>query len=234
MAKLVIWPDLLQDTEEFVRSALVDNDASHNFDHIKRVVANTKNLADLEGLGPQQKDLALLCALLHDIEDWKYSGSETAGVEAAVKYLQDQGAANELCDRVGSIIKRVSFHDEIGRNTSDLGEEDKVLAIVQDADRLDAIGAIGIARTFTYGGAKKRELYNDDTPRQSTCTSQMVSKENYMNGQSHMCTIGHFHDKLLHLKSLMKTNSGSVIAEQRHAFMESFLGQFWGEIEGRR
>jgi len=167
-----------------------------------------------------------LAALLHDIKDWKYSNSETAGVEAAEKFLKSQGFDEDKVKKVVNIIENVSFKNELSKP---IGETSLSIeaAIVQDADRLDAIGAIGIARTFSYGGAKNRSMYD---PRYGP--RENLTKEQYMQPSLHNTSINHFHEKLFLLKNMMKTKSGKLMAEKRHAFMMAYVDQFLSEWEG--
>eukprot|EP00944_MAST-04C_sp_MAST-4C-sp1_P013263 g13263.t1 len=222
---------IIEDTQEFVRSALEGNDASHDYAHIERVYNIAMNIAQQEKVGEEDLQIVALAALLHDIADWKYSGSETAGVEAAEAYLgKIPSLSKETIDRICWIIQRVSFHDEIGRSDEEINKmkKDKCLCIVQDADRLDAIGAIGIARCFTYGGKKKRPLYGANTEN----IVRKISKDDYMKAGRNAPTIEHFYEKLLLLKDMMKTDGGKLIANKRHDFMVGFLRQFSNEING--
>ncbi|KXZ42981.1 hypothetical protein GPECTOR_108g176 [Gonium pectorale] len=230
-----VSPALLAAAEAFVRHELAALDASHDYAHIERVRANARNLARLEGVSEEQTALVDLAALLHDVRDWKYSGSDGATTEAVEAFLTAQGADAETIRRVLYIIARVGFKEELaaaaaGGAASDAAGADLTLAagIVQDADRLDAIGAIGIARCFTFGGAKHRVLHDPAVPPRVG-----LSKEAYMTGGDKTTTINHFYEKLLKLKGLMKTPSGGRIAEQRHAFMEAYLQQFHEEWAGR-
>ncbi|PNW83535.1 hypothetical protein CHLRE_05g234647v5 [Chlamydomonas reinhardtii] len=227
-----VSPAVVAAAEAYVRKELAATDASHDFAHIQRVRANARNLAQLEGLSADATCLVDLAALLHDVRDWKYSGSDGATAEAVQAFLADQGVAPDTAQRVLYIISRVGFKEELAAGGAaeappvavDLAQE---AAIVQDADRLDAIGAIGIARCFTFGGAKHRVLHDPEVPPRD-----QLSKEQYMTGGEKSTTINHFYEKLLKLKGLMKTPAGRRIAEQRHAFMESYLTQFHDEWAG--
>ena len=164
-----------------------------------------------------------LAALLHDIADSKFNdGDEEAGPRKAVRFLREVGVTDEAVDKVENIIRHISFkggnHQQMFRSPE--------LDIVQDADRLDAVGAIGIARTFNYGGFKNRELYNPEIKPDLN-----MSKEEYKNSTAP--TINHFYEKLLLLKDRMNTKTGKAIAEKRHLFMLQFLDEFYGEWEGR-
>ncbi|GFR45468.1 hypothetical protein Agub_g6867 [Astrephomene gubernaculifera] len=226
-----VSPSVLAAAEEFVRKELAASDASHDYAHIQRVRANARNLAQLEGLSPEATALVDLAALLHDVRDWKYSGSDGATAEAVQGFLTAHDVDSDTIDRVLDIISRVGFKEELGAGGAGGGAPGLSLeaAIVQDADRLDAIGAIGIARCFTFGGAKHRVLYDPAVPPRDG-----LSKEQYMSGGAQSTTINHFYEKLLKLKGLMKTAAGAQIAEQRHVFMEQYLQQFKDEWEGRK
>ena len=165
-----------------------------------------------------------LGALLHDIADSKFNdGDETVGPKVAREFLESQKASEEVIQHVINIIENISFK---GGNFEKKFTS-KELEIVQDADRLDALGAIGIARTFHYGGFKNRQLYN---PNIAPLTN--MSKEAYKN--SNAPTLNHFYEKLLLLKDKMNTETGRRIAFERHKFMELFLSQFYAEWEGER
>lgn len=239
---------ILAATAEFVKEALAGNDASHDWDHIERVWRLTRTLArrEMERAGPEALDIevAELAALLHDIADWKYSNSETAGVERAAAWLQSQSYDAARSARVLHIVENVSFHTELGKmDKTDAGSPEEVpcleLQVVQDADRLDAVGAIGIARCFTYGGHKKRKLYDlSDGGSIYRAASErpdaLMSKEAYMGAAKKEDTVEHFYEKLLHLRGLMKTKAGAAIAEGRHKFMEYYLQQLDLEVGGER
>ena len=218
-------------TEAYVQESLAENDASHDYAHIMRVRSIALQLADMEGVtSPTDREEVELAALLHDIADYKYSGSLTAGVEAALAWLASQGVGEERAQKVASIIESVGFKNEVGGGVA---VSSLLHGIVQDADRLDAIGAVGIARTFSYGGRKGRPFYplpgsqeGMDGPRVGTMTT-----EEYV-AKSSGCTLYHFYEKLLLLRDLMKTDAGRDLAEQRHQFMLLFLDQFYLEAGG--
>ncbi|KAL6068131.1 HD domain-containing protein [Balamuthia mandrillaris] len=241
---------LIERTKEFVRAELEGNDASHDFYHIERVWKLAKTLAEREGVEAGSTSLLIveLAALLHDIKDWKYSGDEKAGVEAAKSFLLQENVDAEVVDKVAQVIDGVSFKNELGRplEAASIPIE---LAIVQDADRLDAIGAIGICRTFAYGASRGTPFYDPDVPPRSgvltkeaymaTDHSQASTKNNNNNDEKKTrslpktTTINHFYEKLLKLKDMMKTESGKRIAEGRHQFMEQFLSQFYLEHDAK-
>ena len=164
-----------------------------------------------------------LAALLHDIADWKFhAGDDTVGPRVAREILTEHRISPEIINHVTVIIKEVSFKGA-GATTIPTTPEGKV---VQDADRLDAMGAIGIARTFAYGGCKNRVLYNPDIK-----PTQNQTAEEYAKDDGH--TINHFYDKLLLLKDLMNTDTGRRLAKSRHRFMEEYLDRFYKECAGK-
>ncbi len=212
---------LIENTIEFVKVQLENAEGGHDWFHIERVYKNTLAIAKIE-----KCDL-LVCqlgALLHDIADSKFhGGDETVGAKTARKFLESQNVSEEIIEHVIQIIEHISFKGGNFQKQFNSIE----LAIVQDADRLDAIGAIGIARCFNYGGFKNRTIYNPQIKPNLSMT-----KEEYKNTDSP--TINHFYEKLLLLKDKMNTNSGIKIAQERHAFMEVFLDQFYAEWESRK
>lgn len=201
---------------EQVRQKFENEGSGHDWWHMARVWKMA------ERIGSEEKadmPVVSLAALLHDIADWKfYGGDDTVGPRVAREMLVSLDTSDPVVERVCKIISEVSFKGA-GVNTEPSTLEGKV---VQDADRLDAIGAIGIARTFAYGGHKGRPIYD---PNMKPVFH--ASKEEYMKNQSH--TINHFYEKLLLLKDSMNTEAGRRIAEERHAFMEQFLGRFFEE-----
>ncbi len=203
-----------------VRSTLEGEGSGHDWWHIVRVWNTAKHLCEIE-----RADFFVveLTALLHDIADWKFhDGDDTVGPRVAREILEEHNVDPAVIDHVATIISTMSFKGA-GVATPMETLEGK---IVQDADRLDAIGAIGIARTFAYGGNKNREMYN---PEQKPVMHD--SKETYSHNGSH--TINHFYEKLLLLKDRMNTQAAKQIAEGRHEFMEQFLKKFYSEWEGQ-
>lgn len=212
--------------EAGARASLAACDASHDFGHVDRVRAVATRLAHSEGLAADADTLAVvrLSALLHDVDDHKYGGDEV-GLPNARRIMRDAHVAPQLVERVAAVIARIGFSANLGALAAPLPLE---AAVVQDADRLDAVGAIGIARCFTYGGAKHRVLHDPAVvPRPPG-----LSKEEYREGESKTTTINHFYEKLLTLSGGMATRSGAAAAAQRHAFMKSFLDQFLAEWNG--
>lgn len=210
---------LIENTIKFVKEQLKDAEGGHDWFHIERVWKNAKLLAKYEDVDMEVIELA---ALLHDIADSKFNdGDETIGPKKALDFLIDQDTDYRIVDHVISIIENVSFKGGKEARTFNSLELD----LVQDADRLDAIGAIGIARTFNYGGFKNRIIYNPEIKPELNMT-----KEEYK--ASTAPSINHFYEKLLLLKNIMNTTSGKKIAEQRHQFMEQYLEQFYNEWAG--
>lgn len=210
---------IIAQTETFVKNKLADAEGGHDWWHIYRVWKTAKKIAETEAV-----DLFIveLSALLHDIADPKFhEGNEAIGPQIAGEFLLGQHVESSVVDHVLNIIKNMSFKNSLGKVEFHSVE----MAVVQDADRLDAIGAIGIARAFNYGGFKNRALYN---PSQKPNLN--MSKEEYKKGDSP--TINHFYEKLLLLKDKMNTETGKKMAAQRHTFMEKFLEQFYDEWEG--
>ncbi len=213
--------NLIQKTIAFVKQKLENAESGHDWFHIERVYKNALLIAKSENC-----DLLIvqLGALLHDIADSKfYDGDEKIGPKTAKNFLESENVDELIINKVIFIIENISFKG---------GNFDKKattieLEIVQDADRLDAIGAIGIARTFNYGGFKNRQIYNPEI-----LPNLKMSKEEYKNSESP--TINHFYEKLLLLKDKMNTESGKKIAQNRHQFMESFLDQFFNECNGTK
>ncbi|KAL8543556.1 hypothetical protein ACS0TY_004206 [Phlomoides rotata] len=212
--------------QELVESAMKGNDASHDAAHAFRVRDLALSLAREEGLSasPDSMLIVELAALLHDIGDYKYMRDPSEG-KVVEDFLVKEGVDESITMKILSIIKGMGFKEEI----SGLKEKTQCpeFGVVQDADRLDAIGAIGIARCFTFGGSRNRVLHDPNIkPRLD------LSKEKYMN-KDEQTTVNHFHEKLLKLKELMKTKAGQRRAEKRHKFMEEFLEEFYEEWDGK-
>ena len=204
----------------FVKKTLSGPEGGHDWFHIERVWKNAKLIASGEECDLEVVELA---ALLHDIADSKFhGGDEEIGPKKAREYLSNTRIETQKVNHIVAIIENVSFKGgHNARNHSSIE-----LDIVQDADRLDAIGAIGIARTFNYGGFKNRAIYDP-----SIAPNLNMTKEEYK--KSTAPTINHFYEKLLLLKDLMNTESGKRIAEVRHQYMEGFLNQFYNEWNGQ-
>ncbi|WP_316837513.1 HD domain-containing protein [Pedobacter nutrimenti] len=211
--------EIINKTIDFVKETLAGAEAGHDWFHIERVYKTAQHINKQE----QGDELIVaLAALLHDIADSKFNGGdEEIGPEMAGNFLKGLELDAIVIEQVRQIIKNLSFKASFGKLTF----QSKELDIVQDADRLDAIGAIGIARAFTYGGFKNRVLYDPEIE-----VNLHMSKEQYKNTTAP--TINHFYEKLLLLKDLMKTPTGKQMAENRHQFMLSYLDQFYAEWEG--
>jgi len=208
--------DIIDKTANFVQKTLQNAEAGHDWWHILRVWNNTRLILETEAA---DRLVCELTALLHDIADSKFNrGDEEIGPQIAGNFLHSIGVEEPIISHVCHIIRNMSYKASLGEVTF----HSKELEIVQDADRLDAIGAIGIARAFNYGGFKNRELYNPNIP-----IEQNLSKEAYKNTTAP--TIHHFYDKLLLLKDKMNTATAKNIATQRHVYMEGFLQQFYDE-----
>jgi len=213
--------NIIHQTINFVKITLANAETGHDWFHIERVYKTAQTINNIE----KGEELVVeLAALLHDIADSKFNnGDEEIGPQKAGDFMRSVGVAEDTINHVQEIIRNLSFKASFGNITF----KSKELAIVQDADRLDAIGAIGIARAFTYGGYKNRVLYDPAVP-----VNLNMNKEEYKNTTAP--TINHFYEKLLLLKDLMKTETGKEMALQRHAFMLAYLDQFYGEWEGKR
>lgn len=212
---------LIENTIKFVKETLKGAEGGHDWFHIERVLNNSRLIAKGEDANLEIVELG---ALLHDIADSKFhGGDETVGPKVASDFLRSQNVSEETIEHVVKIIENISFK---GGNT-DQKFTSAELDIVQDADRLDAIGAIGVARAFNYGGFKGRGLYDPEIEPKLNMT-----KEEYK--ASNAPTINHFYEKLLLLKDRMNTETGKKIAQKRHEFMELYLEQFYAEWTGKK
>jgi uncharacterized protein len=212
--------NLVTATAHFIEQKFADEGSGHDWAHIRRVWLMARRLAaDSPAANPEITELG---ALLHDIADWKFHGGDyEAGPRAARAWLLSQRAPEELIDRVETIIREVSFRG-LGVQTPVSSLE---AALVQDADRLDAIGAVGIGRAFAYGGHKGRPLHDPAVPP--------VAHESFASYQQNTApTLNHFYEKLLHLKDRLQTPAARAVAEDRHAFMEAFVARFLAEWDG--
>jgi uncharacterized protein len=212
---------IIQNTIEFVKKELKNAEGGHDWFHIERVFKNTILISKEE---KADVFVVSLSALLHDIADPKfYNGDETIGPKIAAEFLNSQKVNDTIITHVINIIKHISFKNSFSKTGKKFNSIE--LQVVQDADRLDAIGAIGIARCFNYGGFKNRALYNPEI-----LPNLSMTKEEYKNSSAP--TINHFYEKLLLLKEKMNTITGKKIAENRHQFMETYLAQFYDEWDG--
>lgn len=193
---------ILQACRDYIHNHFSGEGTGHDFFHVERVVKTARKIAEIEKV-----DLFLveIAAWLHDTGDYKLHGGKDKSEELISEFLTSLNLETELIAKVIEIVSQVSFSKGNLATT-------KEAQIVQDADRLDALGAIGIARCFAYGGKKQREIWNPDNPEATS--------------------LQHFYDKLLKLKDLMNTSSAQEIAEERHRFLNEFLTQFYKEWEG--
>jgi len=212
--------EIIENTKKFVKHTLQNAEGGHDWFHIQRVLNNAKHIAKNENVDTY---IVTLGALLHDIADSKFhKGDESIGPDKARIFLKEQGVSVEVIEHVVRIIENISFK---GGNEAQQFRSPE-LDVIQDADRLDALGAIGIARTFNYGGHKGRALYNPEIKPDLN-----MSKATYKSSSAP--TINHFYEKLLLLKDRMNTQTGRQIAGERHIFMEEFLEQFFKECDGQ-
>lgn len=210
---------IIQQTAEYVRKSLEGAEGGHDWWHTYRVWKTALKIAETE---PADLLVVGLGALLHDIADVKFTnGDEEAGPGLAAEFLTATGVGQQTIEHVINIIRNISY-----KGGNELQEfRSRELDIVQDADRLDALGAIGIARTFNYGGFRNREIYNPEIKPDLNMNKQAYYK-------SSAPSINHFYEKLLLLKDRMNTETGRKMAERRHDFMVRFLDEFfieWGK-----
>ena len=212
--------NVIVNTIAFVKETLANAEGGHDWFHIERVYKNTLLIAKEESVDEFTVSLG---ALLHDIADAKFhDGDETVGPKMATSFLEKQQVDVTVITHVRQIIQHISYKNSLENSN---GFNSPELAVVQDADRLDALGAIGIARAFNYGGFKNRALYDPNIAPQLN-----MSKEAYK--KSKAPTINHFYEKLLLLKDKMNTKTGQKLAEKRHQFLLEYLDQFYAEWNG--
>jgi uncharacterized protein len=209
---------IIDETEQFVKRKMGEDATGHDWFHVDRVRRNALIIAESE----QKGDVFIIemAALLHDITDEKLNDSTEEAQKSLSLFLQDTQLTEQVTTKIIEVINSISFR----------GGEKKTLAsweakVVQDADRLDAIGAVGIARTFAYGGKKGQPIYHPEV-----MTRENMTIEEYRNGKS--SSIHHFYEKLLLLKDLLNTETAKRMAEDRHRYMEDFLSQFYQEWNG--
>jgi uncharacterized protein len=211
---------VVQNTIHFVKKTLDGSEGGHDWFHINRVYKNALLIAKNEKV---DIFVVQLGALLHDIADAKfYDGDESIGPKKARDFLKSQQVEETVISHIENIILYISYKSSFDHNSCFSSPE---LNVIQDADRLDAIGAIGIARCFNYGGFKNRALYDPEIK-----PNLKMTKEEYK--KSKAPTINHFYEKLLLLKDKMNTKTGLIIAQRRHSFMNEFLQQFFDEWDG--
>lgn len=213
---------LIQKTAEFMRQKFTGENTGHDWWHLYRVWKMAQHLCDEEKSA--DRTIVELAALLHDIADWKFNnGDEAAGPKAARDWLESQNVDSQTITKIEQIIYGITFKGADAKQP-ELSLEGQ---IVQDADRLDALGAVGIARAFAYGGYAGQEIYDPESP-----PARYDSVEAYKNRNT--TTINHFYEKLLLLKDRMNTQAGRQIAEHRHQAMGQFLAEFYDEWEGKK
>lgn len=213
---------IIEATKEFVKETLKNAESGHDWFHTLRVYNNARLIAKSESVDLY---IVVLGALLHDIADSKFhNGDDNIAPRVARKFLVQHNVDSFVIDSVIDIINNISFNKSLETNNKTNSIE---LDVVQDADRLDAIGAIGIARCFNYGGFKNRKLFDP-----SIKPNLKMSKNEYKNSTAP--TINHFYEKLLLLSDKMNTKTGKKIAKERHQFMTEYLDQFHAEWEGNR
>jgi len=208
---------LIRDTEVYVKQVLEHDSSGHDWWHIERVRTLAIRIGETEGV-----DLFIveMAALLHDIDDWKLVG-ENNSLRRTIAWLDQNGVERAISDKICKVIEGVSYKGANVNTTTNNPE----CAVLQDADRLDAMGAIGIARTFAYGGNHGRAIYYPGIP-------PILHNDFEEYKKSEGTTINHFYEKLLLLKDRMQTEIGKAIAGQRHAFMLRFLEEFYAEWSG--
>jgi uncharacterized protein len=213
--------EIIEKTIAYVRQELENAEGGHDWFHIQRVFRNTLLIAKEENVDVLTVSLA---ALLHDIADAKFhGGNEKVGPQKARAFLKTLGIPGEVRNHVITIIRNVSYKNSLEKRQEKFDSPE--LQVVQDADRLDALGAIGIARAFSYGGYAGRKLYDPEIP-----PKPKMSKAEYKKNTGP--TINHFYEKLLLLRDLMHTNTGKKLAEHRHQFMLEYLEEFFQEWKG--
>ena len=211
---------IILNTIDFVKETLEGAEGGHDWFHIERVYKNALLISENEKV---DRFTVQLGALLHDIADAKfYNGDESIGPKKAREFLKKQYVDDDIIIHIENIILFISYKSSLDTSKKFTSPE---LDVIQDADRLDAIGAIGIARCFNYGGFKNRSLYDPEIR-----PNLQMTKEEYKNSTAP--SINHFYEKLLLLKDNMNTKTGKIIAQKRHSFMDEFLQQFLDEWEG--
>lgn len=208
---------LIDKAIDFAKRIFQDDSSGHDFFHTLRVFRLASRIAEREGA---DGEIVRLAALLHDADDRKLFGATTGRPENARRFMTENGCAGETVETVCRIISEISF-----KGTDTVVPESLEGKIVQDADRLDAVGAVGIARAFAFGGSRGRSLYDPDEPPKE----KMTAEEYFAHRGT---TVNHFYEKLLKLKDLMNTETAKKMAARRHRVMEDFLAEFFAEWNG--
>ena len=214
---------MLEKAKEYVKKCTMEDASGHDWYHTQRVMDLAESIAELERKNTElDMEAVRLIALLHDLDDRKLSPETHGNLDRARGFLTENHVAPERQEKILDSIRKLSF-----KGSGSTIPESLEGRIVQDADRLDAMGAIGIARAFAYGGSRGRLMYDPEEPPQLD-----MDAETYSKSRGH--TINHFYEKLLRLKDLMNTETGKAMAKNRHGFMEDFLDEFYGEWKGCR
>lgn len=214
---------MVEKAKEFARSLMEKDGSGHDYFHTERVYRTALTIAREEAWKKQpDMEAVALIALLHDVDDRKLSPETCENLGHARDFLTQNGVSQARIEFILSGIRQISF-----KGTDSKAPDSLEAQCVQDADRLDAIGAIGIARAFAFGGSRNRAMY--DPAEKPTLN---MDDQTYAKSQSH--TINHFYEKLLLLKNMMNTEAGKRMAQSRHAYMEGFLTEFYEEWDGKR
>lgn len=211
--------ELIEQAKKYVEDFFKNDFSGHDYYHTIRVYNMAKTLSEVEG---GDKKIIELAALLHDVDDYKLVESNKELYHNAKTFLRKNNVEEETIEKICNVISTISYKGSDTKTPETI--EGK---IVQDADRLDAIGAIGIGRTFAYGGSKGISMHIPDYEYREN-----MNEEEYCNNKG--TTISHFYEKLLKLKELMNTEEAKIIAEKRHSYMEKFLEEFFEEWEGNK
>jgi len=221
-----MYENVILKTEEFVKKELFKEATGHDWFHTERVRNMAKTIAIAENADLFTVEIS---ALLHDIGDHKlYNGDENKSSEIIKNWLAQFDTPNSLINQIIAIVDNLSYTKSLGKSTSELNSVSIEAKVVCDADRLDAIGAIGIARVFAYGGFSGRVIHDP-----SILPREITSKEIYLN-KNNATSVNHFYEKLLNIKDKMYTEKGKIIAQERHDFMISYLDRFYSEWEGKK
>ncbi len=213
---------ILDKTRKFVRENMKGDGSAHDWWHVVRVVKNAKLIGEKEGAGLFVVELG---ALLHDIADWKFTdGDLNVGPRMAKEWLESLDVNESDIQKIIEIVEHISYRGGTNNHVMQTLEG----KVVQDADRLDGLGALGVARAFSYGGHMGREIYNPEI--QATLFKDF---EDYRKRHDQSTTINHFHEKILFVKDKMNTKTGKALAEHRHKYMEKFLEEFYAEWVGK-
>lgn len=208
---------LIQNAAEFIKEIFQNDFSGHDFFHSMRVYRTAMKIAEAEHA---DMEVVALAALLHDVDDWKLSPATAEKKENATRFMRSQNVSESEIRQVCQIIGEVSF-----KGTDSVRPSTPEGKCVQDADRLDALGAIGIARTFAYGGSHNRAIYDPELPPQTA-----MNQAQYYSSKS--TSLNHFYEKLFLLEDMMNTEAGKAIARKRTRYMQEFVAEFLSEWDG--